>query len=154
MGLAAAGELTLVVAATLLGGWVGDLLTYTVGRLLSGPARRRAEHAGRGQTALRWLEEREHTWGPGLITVSRFIPGGTMAVGISAGLLGYPFRRFIAFAALGAALWTGYGAGVAYIGSALFPNNLWASLTVAVIIALGVGAVAHRVTARRRNGTS
>jgi membrane-associated protein len=152
MGLAAAGELTLVwvVVATLFGGLAGDLLAYAVGRILRRPARRSAEQ-GRGQAALHWLEQREHTWGPGLITVSRFVPGGTMAVGISAGVLTYPLREFIAFAALGAVLWTSYGAGIAYAGNALFPNTLWASLAIAVIVALGVGAVAHRVTTRGRN---
>lgn len=152
MGLAAAGELALwsVAAAVLLGGWVGDVLAYSVGRALSRPVRQATPREGRAQAALRWIEAHEDSWGPGLITVSRFIPGGTTAVGISAGVLVYPLRAFLAFAALGACLWTIYGAAVAYVGNALFPGNLWASLTLAVLIALAVGAVAHQVSGSRK----
>lgn len=151
MGLAAAGNLTVgwVAAAVILGGWAGDLLAYSVGRLLSRPAHRAAAGEGRAQAALTWLEAREHTWGPGLIILSRFIPGGTTAVGLSAGLLTYPFRTFIGYAAVGAAVWTGYGALVAYVGNALFPQALWLSLTVAVATALAIGGVAHRASSRR-----
>lgn len=152
MGLAAAGELALwsVAGAVLIGGWVGDVLAYGVGRVLSRPVRQATTRGGRAQAALQWIEAREDSWGPGLITVSRFIPGGTTAVGISAGVLTYPLRSFLVFAALGACLWTIYGAGVAYVGNALFPGNLWASLTLAVLIALAVGAIAHRVSGPRK----
>lgn len=155
LGLALAGELAMgwVVLAVLFGGWAGDLLAYTLGRALSGPARRGATTRGRARTALAWLEAREESWGPGLITVSRFVPGGTMAVGVSAGLLAYPLRSFVSWSGLGAVLWTVYGALVAQVGESLFPGNLWASLAVGIVIALAVGAVVH-LASRRRNRQS
>lgn len=156
LGLAAAGELSLgwVCVATWTGAWCGDALAYGVGRLLSGAARREAGSSSRARAALGWLEEREQRWGPGLILGGRFVPGGTTAVGISAGLLGFPLKTFLAFAAIGAALWTGYGAAIAFLGDRLFPDNLWASLVLAVILVLIVSAAVHRVARRRRTSTS
>ncbi len=56
----------------------------------------------------------------------RFVPGGTTAVGVSAGLLAYPLRRFVLFAGLGALVWTAYGVALAFLGRAAFPGNTWA----------------------------
>jgi membrane-associated protein len=87
------------------------------------------------------LHAREHAWGPGLIVTGRFIPGGTTAVGISAGLLRYPLRRYLLFSAVGVALWTGYGIIVGIVGRAVFPDNAFASAAAAVGLALAVGAI-------------
>jgi membrane-associated protein len=152
MGLAATGELALgwVCVATTAAGWVGDQLAYGVGRLLQDPARRRAGRAARAEAALGWLEGHARAWGPGLVVVGRFVPGGTTAVGLSAGVLGYPWRRFASLAAVGALLWTGYGAVVGYVGASVFPGNLWAGLALGLAVVLVAGPVFHLAVTRRR----
>lgn len=149
-GLAVAGQLdlALVCLATSTGAVLGDLAAYTVGRVLSGRAQ--ATQSARGQAALRWLHAQERSWGPGLIVMGRFVPGGTTAVGVSAGLLAFPLRRFVLLAALGAVLWTGYGVALAFIGRAAFPGNTWAGVLLAVGLALGAGVVLQAVRSRRR----
>jgi membrane-associated protein len=151
MGLAASGKLTLawVGLATTLGGWLGDLLAYGLGRLLSRPVHRSIDHSERTRAALTWVKA-HGDWGTGLIVVSRFIPGGTTAVGISAGIIAYPLRRFAAFSAIGASLWTGYGAAVGYAGAAIFPDSLGATLLIAMLIAMAVGVAATAIATRRR----
>jgi membrane-associated protein len=151
MSLAAAGELDLaaVCATAASGAVLGDVTAYSVGRWLSGRVRAETARSTRGQAALRWLEAHERVWGAGLIVTGRFIPGGTTAVGISAGLLVYPLRRFVLFAALGAVLWTGYGVALGFFGAAVFPASTWAGVLLAIGIALGAGAVLAAVRTRR-----
>lgn len=141
--LALAGKLNLVIVvlATTVGGLLGDLTAYTVGRVLSRRARHRAHRSARARRALRWLDEHQTNWGPGLIVAGRFVPGGTTAVGISAGILAYPLRRFVPAAAVGACLWTVYGLALAALGRAALPGNIWASIGLAIVLALTVGAL-------------
>ncbi len=150
--LAVAGELNLalVCLATTTGAVLGELAAYALGRSISRRTRHRAAQSARGAVALRWLEAPERSWGPGLIVVGRFVPGGTTAVGVSAGLLAYPLRRFLLFSALGALLWTGYGVTLAFLGRAAFPGNTWAGVALAVGVAVSAGAVIHAVRACRR----
>lgn len=151
MSLAAAGDLNLalVSAATTTGAFVGDLAAYTVGRALSDRMRQEAARSARADAALHWLQERQASWGPGLVVGGRFVPGGTTAVGLSAGLLAYPLGRFALAAAVGAGLWTGYGLALALLGSAAFPGNTWAAVLLTVGLALALGVVLHVVRRRR-----
>lgn len=142
MSLAAAGRLPLVwvCVSTTAGAVLGDLAAYTLGRVLSGPGHARAAGSARLRTALAWLHAREDTWGPGLIITGRFIPGGTSAVGISAGLLRFPLLRYLLFATVGAALWTGYGIVIGIAGNAVFPDDPLAGAAAAIGLALAIGA--------------
>lgn len=71
-------------------------------------------------------------------------------MGVSAGLLAYPPRRFVLFAALGALLWTTYGVALAFLGQAVFHGNTWAGVLLAVGIAVGTGALVQAVRSLRR----
>jgi membrane-associated protein len=155
MSLAAAGRLPLgwVCASTAAGAALGDVLVYTLGRALSRPSHARAAGSARVRAALAWLHAREHAWGPGLIVTGRFIPGGTTAVGISAGLLRYPLRRYLLFSAVGVTLWTGYGIVVGIVGRAVFPDNALASAAAAIGLALAVGAIVQWWSRGRRRRT-
>ena len=155
MSLAVAGGLDLAVVGlvTTTGAVLGDSAAYALGRTLSRRARERATRSPRAESALRWLQAHEGSWGPGLILVGRFIPGGTTAVGVSAGLLAYPFRRFLLFAVLGAVLWAGYGLALVLMGRAAFPDGPWAGAALSIGIALAAGALFHAVRTRARTRT-
>ena len=45
-------------------------------------------------------------YGGMLVVVSRFLPGTRMMAYIAAGMLGYPWKRFVAFMAVACAIWT------------------------------------------------
>lgn len=141
MGLAAAGrlQLGLVCASTTLGAVLGDLAAYGVGRLIDGRARRRAWGTTRAAAALGWLQDHARSWGPGLIVIGRFIPGGTTAVGLTSGMLRYPVRRYLACSGIGASLWTGYGLAVGFLGRAVFGHDSFAAVALAIGIAIGLG---------------
>jgi membrane protein DedA with SNARE-associated domain len=156
MSLAIAGRMNIaiVVVAAALGSWCGDVLAYNVGRLLSGRTRTWATSSAKGRKALDWVEDREESWGPALIMSGRFVPGGVTAVGLSAGVVGFPVRKFLLYAALGAVIWAAYGLGIAYIGGALFPGNVWAGAVTGVVIALAVSAGVHLVSRHRRRSSA
>jgi len=102
MSLAIAGrmDIVIVVMAAALGSWCGDVLAYHVGRLLSRRTSTWATGSEKRRKALDWVEERQEDWGPALIMSGRFVPGGVTAVGLSAGVIQFPVRKFLAFAAL------------------------------------------------------
>ena len=154
MSLAVAGRLPLplVCLATSLGALLADLSAYGLGRVI-GSRTTRGRRSGRtssprAEAAMRWLQARRGSLGI-FVVLGRFVPGGTTAVGVSAGLLTYPAGRFAALAALGSVLWTAYGVALAHLGRALFPGNSWAATALTVGIAVGAGGL---VIALRRTG--
>ncbi|KIF02287.1 alkaline phosphatase [Streptomyces sp. RSD-27] len=92
-----------------------------------------------------------------IVTVARFIEGLRQANGIIAGTSGMPWRRFLAFNALGAALWVGLWATLAYVAGTHI-TTLYDEITryqLYVLIALGVLAAAlvarHLLQRRHRS---
>lgn len=150
-GLALAGELNLalVLLATTIGALLADLTAYTLGRGLSRRARHHVPRSTRAQQALRWLDDHQATWGPSLIIAGRFIPGGTTAIGIAAGILAYPLPRFVPAATVGAVLWTTYGLALASFGRVVLPGNIWASVFLALVLTLAIAGVIRAVSTTR-----
>jgi len=153
LSLALEGELLLVpaVAASAAGSIGGDLVAYGVGRVAGSRRDDARQGDGRIARAIAWVDERDEQWGPGLVVGGRFVPGGTTAVGITAGVVRFPFRRFVTFSLLGAALWTAYGVGLAYLGSTVFPSGWWVGTLVAVALGLAFAGLVRWRDARKRS---
>lgn len=107
--LVAQGQLDYLAAtlACLLGIFAGDIGLYLIGRYAGHPALRHAP--------LRWVLTPERIdqasrlfarRGPAIILLSRFMPGTRVPAYFTAGLLKLPLRHFLAYFALGAAIWT------------------------------------------------
>jgi membrane protein DedA with SNARE-associated domain len=90
-----------------------------------------------------------------VITVARFIEGLRQANGIIAGISGMHWRRFLAFNALGAALWVGTWVSLGYLAGSHI-GTIYHYITLYsyyVLIALAVSLVAYiarRLRRRRR----
>ncbi len=92
-----------------------------------------------------------------IVAVARFIDGLRQANGIIAGLTGMPWRRFLAFNVLGAALWVATwvalgdlaGAHIGTIYSAITNGGLYVLAAVGVVI---VALIARHLLRRRRDG--
>ncbi|MFF5438157.1 DedA family protein [Streptomyces achromogenes] len=90
-----------------------------------------------------------------IVTVARFVEGLRQANGIIAGTTGMHWRRFLAFNALGAALWVGLwttlaclaGSHITAIYDEIRRYQLYVVLAVAVVIA---GVVVRHLVRRRR----
>ncbi len=127
-GLLAPGQ-TLLVAAALLaakGGlqitWVlfwaflaallGPGIAYLLGRWGGRPLLLRLRVSER---QVYRLEGYFSTYGPGLILVARFFDGLRQLHGYLAGIMQMPANRFAVYSFLGAALWTGFWGGGAFL---------------------------------------
>lgn len=152
--LAADGGLVvwLVFAAAVAGAVVGDLVTYSIGRLAGPRVLARFVRGEKGRARVRWAEGELERRGTALIAAAQFIPGGRNVVMASAGTLGFPLRRFLAAEAIGASVWAAFQTSLGYFGGRAFESTLTAVL-VSVGIAIALGAAVEGVDRlRRRRG--
>ncbi|MFG1674319.1 DedA family protein [Micromonospora sp. NPDC049282] len=136
--------LTIAVGAT--GVFVGDLACYLLGRTT--PARRAARHAtpGRARRAVALATRRLREPGPLVILLCRFVPGGRMAACFSAGRSRYPYRLFLAYEAVAAIGWAGYGTLVGHLGGAALTRSAWQLLLIGGVAAGGFAAAGWAMT--------
>jgi membrane protein DedA with SNARE-associated domain len=144
--------LAAIVAVATAGAFAGDLIAYRIGARV--PLDRipwlRGERAGRATARLGALLR---TRGAALILGARYVPVGRVAVSMTAGATGYPWRRFVAVAVLAAVSWSGYSTVIGLAaGTALASNPLLAA-GVGVVVGLSLGllvdAVVRGVETRR-----
>jgi membrane protein DedA with SNARE-associated domain len=156
---AARGHLNVagVAAVAFAAAVTGNSLGYLIGRL---GGRRVILRYGRYVRLTPARLDRVETFmsrhGPKVVVVARFIEGLRQLNGIVAGATGMPWRRFMIFNAIGAAVWVGVWAAVGYLAGdhltaiqATVRRYQWYAIAAAVI-AVGGYAVLH--LARRRHG--
>ncbi|MEV0716395.1 DedA family protein [Asanoa sp. NPDC050611] len=142
-GVFAAGgqpDLVPLVGFAAAGAFVGDHISYALGRLVGRkPARR-----------LNWVRSAIAERGGLILVVARFIPGGRTAVTVSMGALRYPRSRFTPFDAVAALAWALYSALIGYFGGAAFEGDPIRGLLLGLGIALSVTIVVEAVRLVRR----
>jgi membrane-associated protein len=139
--VAGAGEMSLIliILCAASGAILGDNAAYGIGRRFGVGAARRVARGERGRRGLRWAERELDDRGGQLIVVARFIPGGRTLVTLAAGILSYPWRRFVAFDAAAGTSWALYAALLGYFGGKAFEEQPWKGLVAALLIAFAVG---------------
>jgi membrane protein DedA with SNARE-associated domain len=151
--LASQGRVALlgVLAAGVLGPIVGDSIGYVVGRRYGGRFLR-GRRRGRWSRARLWLRRR----GASAVFVGRFTPYLRSIIPAAAGAARVPFRRFLRWCVAAGVLW---GAGSTLLGYFVGKNSekleLIAqrfSLTILLIVILGVGLYVLRRRLRRGRG--
>ena len=140
--VASSGDLSLalVIPAAAAGAFLGDNTAYLIGRRFGDRVTARFFSGAKSRKRIEWAERQLTERGGQLITVARFIPGGRTAVTLSAGLLEYPWRRFVLFDAVAAVLWALYAALLGYFGGRAFEKAAWKGLLLALGIAFAVAA--------------
>ncbi len=144
---AASGEPNLagVIVAAGLGAFVGDHISYLVGRTAGGKVVRGAKPGSRRAKALaagrKLLDDR----GGIILIVCRYIPGARTGVTLTAGAVRYPLRSFTFFDGIAAASWATYSALIGYVGGEAFEDDplkgLALGLGLALTVTLGVELV-------------
>ncbi|MFD4764434.1 DedA family protein [Streptomyces sp. NPDC058439] len=155
---AGAGQLNIiaVIAIGVLAAILGDNVGYLIGRT-GGHAlvQRYGRYVFLPPERYEKAEKFFTRHGGKVVTVARFVEGLRQVNGIIAGAAEMPWIRFVAFNALGAALWVGLWAGVGYFAG----NHITTIYTEVnrystyLLIALGVlilALVARAVVSRRR----
>ncbi len=137
-----------------LGATVGDNIAFLLGRRI-GVSRwgwmRRPRVAAALAHAERALDER----GAALILGARYIPVGRVAVNMSAGAFGYPWRRFLPLSVLAGLGWSALSLGIGLLAGKWVEDQPLVGALIGVAVAVTLGVVIDRCTAvRRRRGAT
>ena len=151
--VAVAGDgphLPLLALAAGVGAFLGDSLTFVVGRRY-GP-RDCTGSAARAPAAC-WATRRARSSAAGALVVltARYVPLGRVAVNLTAGATGFPPRRFAGLAALAAASWAIWSVAVGALAGHWLDGNPLLGSVAGIALALGLGLAVDRV-ARRVTG--
>ena len=155
--VAASGDLSLalIIPVAAAGAFLGDNTVYLIGRRFGGRATERFFKGEKAQHRMEWADEQLRERGGELIVIGRFIPGGRTAVALSAGTLGYRWRRFVVFDLAAALIWASYAALLGYYGGRTFESAWGLVLALATAFAIAGGIELVRwVLRRRRNRRS
>jgi membrane-associated protein len=157
--VASAGDLSLplVVAAAASGAFLGDNTAYVIGHRFGSRINERFFGGEKARRRIEWAQRQVSERGGELIAIGRFIPGGRTAVTLSAGTLGYPWRRFVLFDAAAALGWALYASLLGYFGGHAFEAAPWKGLLLALGIAFAVAGAIELVRwylKQRRAGTA
>lgn len=153
--LSADGSMMLgwVIAMAALGGFLGDNIAYWIGHSAEDWARRWITRGERGQRSLDWAHRELERHGGPLVIVARFIPGGRTATTIACGVLGFPYRQFLLFDAVGAVLWATLNTMIGFIGGHAFEDRPLLAFAVSFGVALAMAGVIELIRWLRRRTT-
>jgi membrane protein DedA with SNARE-associated domain len=157
LGVATAGStdprIALLVACCAAGAFLGDNLSYLIGRRFGPWAERRFFRGEKGARRRAWAERSLRQYGMPLIVVCRFVPGGRTAVTLCCGIIGYPRGRYVLATAIAGSIWAAYSFFLGRLGGRAFEHNPWVGLAVAfgITIALsGLVEVIRRIKKLRK----
>lgn len=143
------GNLLLLGLVAAVGAAIGDNLAFLIGRRL-GTSRfawmRRPRVATAFAYAQRALDRRSAT----LILGARYIPVGRVAVNMSAGALGFPWRRFLPLSLIAGASWSVFSLAIGLLAGAWIKDQPLLSALLGIGVALVIGVVIDRIAAARR----
>ncbi|MCS5506225.1 DedA family protein [Curtobacterium flaccumfaciens] len=132
-----------VVLAAALGAIAGDSIAYWIGRRI-GFARLARSKRPRIAAAFAFAERQMQRRSASLILTGRFIPVGRVAVNMTAGATGLPYRRFLAISAIAGVAWSAVSIGIALAASSVLHEPIVAAL-VSMVVAAGLGIAVDRV---------
>ena len=139
--LAMGGQMSTLIWVVVLGAgaaFAGDVVTFAVSRLGSGRLHRWSGAQGATAGRVSRLQER----GGLLIVVSRLIPAGRMPTIAAAGVLKFPWPRFLLADGVGVALWVMAYAGLGVAGGGAFARP-WVGALAALAAVLAIEGVLH-----------
>ena len=161
LGVATAGSadprIALLVACAALGAFLGDNLSYLIGRRFGPWVERRFFRSEKGARRRAWAERSLQRFGMQLIVVCRFVPGGRTAVTLCCGIVGYPRRRFVVATAVAGLIWASYSFFIGRLGGRAFEHTPWAGFAVAFGITIAVSGLVElirRIISRRRGAAT
>ena len=136
------------------GAFLGDLSAYGIGRAV-GTSRFAWMRQPRAQASVAVARRNLDAHGALLLFTARFIPGGRVAVNLTAGAMRYPLARFIPLDLVSTGLWAAYSIAIARLTAGWLDNavlQIALSVSGAALVGLfmdrGVKAVLRRRLAR------
>lgn len=144
--------LALLIPVAAVGAIVGDSVCFAIGRRV-GTDRWRWQRGPRIARALARVRGAVLVRPAVLIFTARYIPFARIAVNLTAGAVGLPYRRFLPLSAAAGTAWAIYNASVGLAFGVILRENPVLAVVVSVVVAIGLGlivdAIASRLSARR-----
>ncbi len=152
-------SIALVIVCAASGAFIGDNLSYLIGREASDWVIKRRARTERGAKQMANIVEQIHDRGGMLLITARFIPGGRTLLTLSCGVTQQPRKWFIGWAVVAASVWSLYASLLGFIGGKSFADNHTKAFLIAFAGAFGVTlivevfrVISHRI--KRRNQIS
>jgi membrane-associated protein len=134
--------LVLVIAAA--GAWTGDQIAYSLGRGV-GTERFRVLRTVRGRKAVLWADQALKARGAAFILAARYVPIGRVAVNMTAGAVGYPRRRFMAYSGIAAVTWAVYSILIGLLAAQWLGHQPLLAMVIGVVMGIASGLVIDRI---------
>jgi membrane protein DedA with SNARE-associated domain len=131
--------IVIMVAAS--GAFIGDNMSYLIGREASDWVMRRQTRTEKGTARMAKIVVQVHERGGLLLITARFIPGGRTALTLSCGVTRQPRRWFVGWSAVAAVIWGNYAALLGFIGGKSFEENHTTAFIIAFLAAFSVTAL-------------
>jgi membrane protein DedA with SNARE-associated domain len=145
-------DLVPIILAAAAGAFLGDHISYFIGRTAGKRLMDRAKEGSKKQRAFRQAHKLIEDRGGVILVVCRYIPGARTAITLTAGAVRYELRKFSFFDGIAALSWGIYSTMVGYIGGEAFEEEPLKGLGLGLGIALAVSAlveVIRHLRARR-----
>jgi membrane protein DedA with SNARE-associated domain len=149
---AASGQVGLLVVLGIVaavGAVIGDNIAFLIGRRL-GTERFAWMRRPRVQEAFAHAERALERRSGALILGARYIPVGRVAVNMSAGALGFSWRRFLPLSVLAGISWSALSLVIGTFAGAWVQDQPLIGAAIGIAVALVLGVVIDRVVAFRR----
>ncbi|WP_265520660.1 DedA family protein [Oerskovia flava] len=143
-----APNLAVVLLVASLGAWTGDQIAYSIGRAI-GTERVPFLRGERGRKAVGWAERALANRGASFILAARYVPIGRVAVNMTAGAVGYPRRRFMAFSGIAAVTWALYSVVIGLVAARWLGHEPLLAMAVGVVFGVVLGVVIDQIIMAR-----
>ncbi|MET0134738.1 MAG: DedA family protein [Kibdelosporangium sp.] len=147
-------DIVLVIAATTLGAFLGDLVPYVVGRLLGERVLKRLPPGTKRRAAHDWFARELEVRGGFILVTTRFIPVGRYLATLSTGIVRYPWVKYMLFVGFATATWSAYTVLTGYLGGVVFQENTLLAIAVGIGLAVLVTGVIEVVRRIRRRASA
>ena len=149
-------SIALVILCGGTGAFVGDNMSYFLGREASDWVVKRRTRTEKGAKQLENIVEQIRNRGGLLLITARFIPGGRTLLTLSCGVTKQPRKWFIGWAIIAASVWSTYASLLGFIGGKSFADNHTKAFLIAFASAFSVTilievarAITHRVNGKK-----
>lgn len=143
-------NLMLIIVLSALGAFIGDHISYAIGRTAGYQLLSRMKEGTKRRAAYEWAGKALAERGGLILVVARYIPGGRTAITMTCGAVRYPLRKFMFFDVIAAVSWGVYSAMIGYIGGAAFEENPIMGLLVGFGLALAITTIVEVVRYYRK----
>ena len=142
----------LVLPIAAIGAVIGDHLCFLLGRSI-GVTRFRWMRHPRVQSAIDRVRGTLHRRAASVILTARYIPFARIAVNLTAGAAGFPYRRYLPLTLVAGVCWAVYNCVIGAVFGAWLSAYPIVAVVVSVLVAIALGiaidAVIGRLSARK-----